>query len=45
MVNGRFAFPRVICGSIGFLELSEVICLRSDRTGDRGGACLIQKVT
>lgn len=39
------ALPCVICGSIGFMEVSEVICLLSDRTVDHGGACIIQKVT
>lgn len=45
VLNGRLAFPCVICGSIGFMEVSEVICLISDKTGDHGGACIIQKVT
>lgn len=44
-LNGRLAVPCVICGSIEFTELSEVICFISGRTGDHGGECLIQKVT
>lgn len=45
VLDGRLAFPCVICGSIGFVEVSEVVCLISDMTGDHGGECIIQKVT